>query len=182
MPVTKARVALAVLALTLSVVPVYAQPLTQSERDSLTKHLQQTRQALQIRLIDGMTIRELAAGVTGSTPRAQQREARFDVPLPLAVQPFRLLFADFVDQRREIDAQRPPGELVCLVECAGTAFVRPLKHEAERSKSECPAIALPARIDVSDRGCGQSFADVCPGRMNGPNAAPSHRIARDGHR
>ena len=38
-------VALAVLALTLSVAPAFAQPLTQQERDSLLKHLQQTRQA-----------------------------------------------------------------------------------------------------------------------------------------
>ena len=45
MIMTKPHVALTVLALTLSVVPAYAQPLTQQERDSLLKHLQQTRQA-----------------------------------------------------------------------------------------------------------------------------------------
>lgn len=45
MRMTKPMVALAVLALTLSVVPAYAQPLTQGERDSLLKHLAQTRQA-----------------------------------------------------------------------------------------------------------------------------------------
>jgi uncharacterized damage-inducible protein DinB len=38
-------VALCVLALTLSLVPAYGQPLTQQERDSLLKHLQQTRTA-----------------------------------------------------------------------------------------------------------------------------------------
>jgi uncharacterized damage-inducible protein DinB len=37
--------ALCVLALTLSLVPAYGQPLTQQERDSLSKHLQQTRKA-----------------------------------------------------------------------------------------------------------------------------------------
>jgi len=42
---TKPLIALTVLALTLSVVPASAQPLTQPERDSLLKHLQQTRQA-----------------------------------------------------------------------------------------------------------------------------------------
>ena len=45
MSMMKPRIALAVLALTLSVVPAYAQPLMQAERDSLTKHLQQTREA-----------------------------------------------------------------------------------------------------------------------------------------
>jgi DinB superfamily len=45
MPTKQLRVALAVLALTLSAVPAYTQPLTQAERDSLTKHLQETRQA-----------------------------------------------------------------------------------------------------------------------------------------
>src|SRR6478609_10751752 len=95
-----------------------------------------------------MTVRELAARVAGTMPSAEQREARFDVPLPLALQPFRLLLSDFAEQRREIDAQWPPGKLVCLVECTGTAFVRPLKHEAERSKSDCPAIASAPRVDV----------------------------------
>src|SRR5947207_15592544 len=38
-------VALAVLACALSFAPAFAQPLTQPERDSLLKHLQQTRQA-----------------------------------------------------------------------------------------------------------------------------------------
>src|SRR5438093_9739294 len=38
-------VALTVLACALSVAPAYAQPLTQHDRDSLLKHLQQTRQA-----------------------------------------------------------------------------------------------------------------------------------------
>jgi hypothetical protein len=42
---TKPIVALTVLAFTLSVVPANSQPLTQLERDSLLKHLQQTRQA-----------------------------------------------------------------------------------------------------------------------------------------
>ena len=42
---TKPCVALVVLAFTLSSVPAYAQPLTQQDRDSLLKHLQQTRQA-----------------------------------------------------------------------------------------------------------------------------------------
>jgi len=42
---TMPLVALAVLACTLSVVPAFAQPLTQQERDSLLTHLQQTRQA-----------------------------------------------------------------------------------------------------------------------------------------
>jgi DinB superfamily len=45
MPTKQLRVALAVFALTLSAVPAYTQPLTQAERDSLTKHLQETRQA-----------------------------------------------------------------------------------------------------------------------------------------
>jgi hypothetical protein len=45
MLMTKSLVALAVLTLTLSVVPADAQPLAQQERDSLLKHLQQTRQA-----------------------------------------------------------------------------------------------------------------------------------------
>ncbi len=45
MPMKQLRVALAVLALILSAVPADAQPLTQAERDSLTKHLQQTWQA-----------------------------------------------------------------------------------------------------------------------------------------
>jgi uncharacterized damage-inducible protein DinB len=38
-------IALAVLAFSLSLVHAFAQPLTQQERDSLLKHLQQTRQA-----------------------------------------------------------------------------------------------------------------------------------------
>jgi uncharacterized damage-inducible protein DinB len=38
-------IVLTVLALNVSLVPAYAQPLTQQERDSLVKHLQQTRQA-----------------------------------------------------------------------------------------------------------------------------------------
>ena len=42
---TQRLVALTVLAFTLSLVPASAQPLTQQERDSLLKHLQQTRQA-----------------------------------------------------------------------------------------------------------------------------------------
>ncbi len=42
---TKPLVALTALAITLSVVPASAQPLTQPERDSLLKHLHQTRQA-----------------------------------------------------------------------------------------------------------------------------------------
>jgi DinB family protein len=41
----KSLVALAALAFTLSVAPADAQPLTQQERDSLLKHLQQTQQA-----------------------------------------------------------------------------------------------------------------------------------------
>jgi len=41
----KPLLALTVLAFTLSVVPASAQPLTQQERDSLVKHLGQTRQA-----------------------------------------------------------------------------------------------------------------------------------------
>jgi len=45
MPVTKRSLALTVLALALLVVPAYAQPLTQLERDSLMRHLLQTRQA-----------------------------------------------------------------------------------------------------------------------------------------
>jgi uncharacterized damage-inducible protein DinB len=42
---TKRLLALGALALTLSLVPAYGQPLTQQTRDSLLKHLQQTRQA-----------------------------------------------------------------------------------------------------------------------------------------
>jgi len=42
---TNRVIALTVLAFSLSFVPVYAQPLTQQERDSLLTHLQQTRQA-----------------------------------------------------------------------------------------------------------------------------------------
>lgn len=42
---TRRLAAFTVLAFTLSLVPAYAQPLTQQERDSLLKHLQQTRQA-----------------------------------------------------------------------------------------------------------------------------------------
>jgi hypothetical protein len=42
---TKPLVALTVLVFSLSAVPAYAQPLTQQERDSLLKHLQQTREA-----------------------------------------------------------------------------------------------------------------------------------------
>jgi hypothetical protein len=42
---TNPLVALTVLAFSLSAVPTYAQPLTQQERDSLVKHLGQTRQA-----------------------------------------------------------------------------------------------------------------------------------------
>jgi DinB family protein len=45
MLMTKPLAALAVLVFTLSVVPADAQPLTQQERDSLLKHLQQTQQA-----------------------------------------------------------------------------------------------------------------------------------------
>jgi hypothetical protein len=45
MVMTKRVVAFAVLALALSHAPAAAQPLTQAERDSLTKHLEQTRQA-----------------------------------------------------------------------------------------------------------------------------------------
>ena len=41
----KSPVALAALAFTLSVAPADGQPLTQQERDSLLKHLQQTQQA-----------------------------------------------------------------------------------------------------------------------------------------
>lgn len=43
--ITKRLVALAFVAWTLSLVPAYAQPLTQKERDSLVQHLQKTRQA-----------------------------------------------------------------------------------------------------------------------------------------
>jgi len=42
---TNRVIALTVLAFSLSFVPVYAQPLTQQERDSLLTHLQQTRPA-----------------------------------------------------------------------------------------------------------------------------------------
>ena len=42
---TKRLVALTLLACSLSLVPAYAQPPTQQERDSLLKHLDQTRQA-----------------------------------------------------------------------------------------------------------------------------------------
>ena len=42
---TNRVIALTVLAFSLSFVPVYAQPLTQQERDSLLTHLQRTRQA-----------------------------------------------------------------------------------------------------------------------------------------
>lgn len=45
MRITKRLVALTVLGFTVSVVPAYAQPLTQQERDSLLQHLEQTRQA-----------------------------------------------------------------------------------------------------------------------------------------
>ena len=45
MIMAKPFVALTVLTLTLSAVPAYSQPLTQQERDSLVKHLGQTRQA-----------------------------------------------------------------------------------------------------------------------------------------
>jgi uncharacterized damage-inducible protein DinB len=45
MPMTKPLGALTLLACTLSVVPAYAQPPTQQERESLLTHLQQTRQA-----------------------------------------------------------------------------------------------------------------------------------------
>jgi hypothetical protein len=45
MVMTKRVVALAVLAFALSLAPAAAQPLTQAERDSLAKHLEQTRQA-----------------------------------------------------------------------------------------------------------------------------------------
>ena len=42
---TRRLFALGALAFTLSLVPAYGQPLTQQERDSLLKHLQQTRKA-----------------------------------------------------------------------------------------------------------------------------------------
>jgi uncharacterized damage-inducible protein DinB len=45
MSTTNRVIALAVLAFFFSLVQVFAQPLTQQERDSLLKHLQQTRQA-----------------------------------------------------------------------------------------------------------------------------------------
>ena len=45
MSTTNRVIALAVLAFSLSLVHAFAQPLTQQERDSLLKHLQQTRQA-----------------------------------------------------------------------------------------------------------------------------------------
>jgi hypothetical protein len=45
MSTTNRVIALAVLAFSLSLVQAFAQPLTQQERDSLLKHLQQTRQA-----------------------------------------------------------------------------------------------------------------------------------------
>src|SRR6187402_807956 len=96
-----------------------------------------------------MTIRELTARVARALSGTQQREARFHVPLPLALQPFQAVLCDLCEQGREIDGERPPGELVCLVECVGTALVRPLKHETERSKSASPKIACPPRHDLS---------------------------------
>ena len=42
---TRRLIALSTVALTLSLVPAYGQPPTQQERDSLTSHLQRTRQA-----------------------------------------------------------------------------------------------------------------------------------------
>ncbi len=54
MAMPRRLVALGVLAFTLSVVPAKAQPLTQPERESLLKHLEQTRQAF-IASISGLS-------------------------------------------------------------------------------------------------------------------------------
>ena len=51
---TKRLVALTVLGVTLSVLPVSAQPLTRQERDSLVQHLEQTRQAF-LQSISGLS-------------------------------------------------------------------------------------------------------------------------------
>ena len=52
MSTTNRVIALAVLAFSLSVVHAFAQPLTQPQRDSLLKHLQQTRQAFLDSIVD----------------------------------------------------------------------------------------------------------------------------------
>ena len=52
MSTTNRVFALAVLAFSLSLVQAFAQPLTQQERDSLLKHLQQTRQAFLESIVD----------------------------------------------------------------------------------------------------------------------------------
>ncbi|PYR56143.1 MAG: hypothetical protein DMF85_17505 [Acidobacteria bacterium] len=51
---TKRLVALTVIGVTLSVLPVSAQPLTRQERDSLVQHLEQTRQAF-LQSISGLS-------------------------------------------------------------------------------------------------------------------------------
>ncbi|PYR76604.1 MAG: DinB family protein [Acidobacteria bacterium] len=51
---TKRLAALTVLGVTLSVLPVSAQPLTRQERDSLVQHLEQTRQAF-LQSISGLS-------------------------------------------------------------------------------------------------------------------------------
>src|SRR4051812_22102358 len=79
------------------------------------------------------------------------------MPLPLALQPLRLLLSDFSGQRRELCRERPPGEQIGLVECTLTALVRPLEHEAERSKSGSTAIAFGC-TSRARRAAGPSFA------------------------
>src|SRR5437899_9352879 len=51
---TKRLVALTVIGVTLSVLPISAQPLTRQERDSLVQHLEQTRQAF-LQSISGLS-------------------------------------------------------------------------------------------------------------------------------
>src|SRR6478736_1894792 len=146
------------------------------DREGAVQELEQARQARQVRLIDGMTIRQLAARIARALTGAQQREARFDMPLPLALEPLGLLRGYFFDQRCELELEWPPGESIWLFDSVMTAFVRPLKHEPQRSKSVSTAIPRSA-CGV----CGVCRSRYFFGRMNGQVAAPSHRLARDEH-
>ena len=109
-----------------------------------------------------MTIGEFAARIARALSGPEQREARFDMPLPLAFEPFGLLLADFRDYGRELELarERPPSESIRLRKGVLTALVRSLKHEPQRSKSGAAGIALPVPYRVT---CGVGRCRYCLG-------------------
>ena len=127
------------------------------DRKRTVQEMEQPRQALQVRLVDGMTIGEFAARIARALSGPEQREARFDMPLPLAFQPFGLLLANFCEHGRELDMERPPSESIRLRKGVLTALVRSLKHEPQRSKSSAAGIAFPGVVSTRE-SCAASVA------------------------